>query len=154
MALNNLENGSTTRKNQILNRINTYLKNSEIVEELNNNPFIKRIHLFIPRYSFEDVDLQEPIIDNLYKIKVRTVQWAEIKDDYLDNLLPVINEIKSYTDLEILWAMFVFNIELRGFELLPSNSLIKKKKYWATVINPFTKDKYYIVEAKLQPVSF
>ena len=154
MALNNLESGSTTRKNQILNRINTYLKNSEIVEELNNNPFIKRIHLFIPRYSFEDIVIQEPIIDNLYKIKLRTVQWSEINEDYLDNLLPVINEINSYTDLEILWAMFVFNIELRGFELLPSNSLIKKKKYWATVINPFTKDKYYIVEAKLQPVSF
>ena len=154
MALNNLENGSITRKNQILSRIKAYLKNSEIVEELNNNPFIKRIHLFIPRYSFEDIDIQEPFIDNLHKIKVRTVQWTEINDDYLDNLLPVINEIKSYTDLEILWAMFVFNIELRGFELLPNNSLIKKKKYWATVINPFTKDKYYIVEAKLQPVSF
>ena len=154
MALNNLESGSTTRKNQILNRINTYLKNSEIVEELNNNPYIKRIHLFIPRYSYEDIVLEPPIIDNLHKIKARTVQWAEINDDYLDNLLPVINEIKSYTDLEILWAMFVFNIELRGFELLSSNSLINKKKYWATVINPFTKDKYYIVEAKLQPVSF
>ena len=154
MALNNSESGLITRKNQILNRINTYLKNSKIVEELNNNPYIKRIHLFIPRYSFEDIDSQEPIIDNLHKIKVRTVQWAEINDDYLDNLLPVINEIKSYTDLEILWAIFVFNIELRGFELLSSNSLIKKKKYWATVINPFTKDKYYIVEAKLQPVSF
>lgn len=154
MALNNSENGLITRKNQILNKINTYLKNSEIVEELNNNPFIKRIHLHIPRYSFEDIDLQEPIIDNVHKIKVRTVLWTEINDDYLDNLLPVINEIKSYTDLEILWAMFVFNIELRGFELMPGNSLVKKKKYWATVINPFTKDKYYIVEAKLQPVSF
>lgn len=154
MALNNSESGLITRKNQILNRIKTYLKNSEIVEELNNNPFIKRIHLFIPRYSFEDIDLQEPIIDNVHKIKVRTVLWTEINDDYLDNLLPVINEIKSYTDLEILWAMFIFNIELRGFELLSSNSLIKKKKYWATVINPFTKDKYYIVEAKLKPVSF
>lgn len=154
MALNNSENGLITRKNQILDKIKTYLKNSEIVEELNNNPFIKRIHLFIPRYSFEDIDLQEPIIDNVHKIKVRTVLWTEINDDYLDNLLPVINEIKSYTDLEILWAMFIFNIELRGFELLSSNSLIKKKKYWATVINPFTKDKYYIIEAKLKPVSF
>ena len=154
MALNNLESGSTTKKNQILSRIKAYLKNSEIVEELNNNPFIKRIHLFIPRYSFEEIDFQEPIIDNLHKIKVRTVQWTEINDDYLDNLLPVINEIKSYTDLKILWAMFVFNIELRGFELMSSNSLVKKKKYWATVINPFTKDKYYIVEAKLQPISF
>ena len=154
MALNNSENGLITRKNQILSRINAYLKNSKIVEELNNNPYIKRIHLFIPRYSYEDIVIQKPIIDNLHKIKVKTVQWAEINDDYLDNLLPVINEIKSYTDLEILWAMFVFNIELRGFELLPNNSLIKKKKYWATVINPFTKDKYYIVEAKLQPVSF
>ena len=154
MALNNSESGLITRKNQILNRINTYLKNSKIVEELNNNPYIKRIHLFIPRYSFEDIDIQEPLIDNLHKIGIRTVQWAEIKDDYLDNLLPVINEIKSYTDLEILWAMFVFNIELRGFELMPNNSLVNKKKYWATVINPFTKDKYYIVEAKLQPVSF
>lgn len=154
MALNNSESGLITRKNQILNRINAYLKNSEIVEELNNNPFIKRIHLYIPSYSFEDVVIQEPIIDNLHKIGIRTVQWAEIKNDYLDNLLPVINEIKSYTNLETLWAMFVFNIELRGFELMPSNSLVKKKKYWATVINPFTKDKYYIVEAKLQPVSF
>ena len=154
MALNNLENGSIARKNQILSRIKAYLKNSEIVEELNNNPFIKRIHLFIPRYSYEDIVLEPPIIDNLHKIKVRTIQWTELNDDYLDNLLPVINEIKSYTDLEILWAMFVFNIELRGFELLPNNSLIKKKKYWATVINPFTKDKYYIIEAKLQPVSF
>ena len=154
MALNNLENGSIARKNQILNSINTYLKNSKIVEDLNNNPFIKRIHLFIPRYSYEDIVLEPPIIDNLHKIKVRTVQWSEINDDYLDNLLPVINEIKSYTDLEILWAMFVFNIELRGFELMPSSSLVNKKKYWATVINPFTKDKYYIVEAKLKPVSF
>lgn len=154
MALNNSESGLITRKNQILDRIKTYLKNSEIVEELNNNPFIKRIHLFIPRYSFEDIDLQEPIIDNVHKIKVRTVLWTEINDDYLDNLLPVINEIKSYTDLEIFWAMFIFNIELRGFELMSSNSLVKKKKYWATVINPFTKDKYYIVEAKLKPVSF
>ena len=154
MVLNNSESGLITRKNQILSRINAYLKNSEIVEELNNNPYIKRIHLFIPRYSFEDIVIQEPIIDNLHKIKVKTVQWAEINDDYLNNLLPVINEIKSYTDLEILWAMFVFNIELKGFELMPSNSLVNKKKYWATVINPFTKDKYYIVEAKLQPVSF
>lgn len=137
MASNNLENGLITRKNQVLNKINTYLKNSEIVEELNNNPFIKRIHLFIPGYSFEE-----------------TVLWTEINDDYLANLLPIINEIKSYSDLEILWAMFVFNIELGGFELMSSNSLIKKKKYWATVINPFTKDKYYIVKAKLQPVSF
>ena len=73
MALNNSESGLITRKNQILNRINTYLKNSKIVEELNNNPYIKRIHLFIPRYSFEDIDIQEPIIDNLYKIKLRTL---------------------------------------------------------------------------------